>query len=879
MILALLILIVFARDVLLKSAISLYYSPQNIQINCLDTQLEWPVALSVSDLCIVSPGIKINLKNGKWLHSKQQLNVEKVDVEHIVAEAQAIPEQENANQDTLLKLNSLPLNLPDVLIQNLTIDSHLLASPLRLKLDLKQSRHLQIGGDIQASLEIKDGKLGAKFDWRLDDLEFIPAVKSLLEEYKVAVTQDLKDNVVITELSFDGIGIESKHTVALNYPLSLEACNIDFRLEGEIGLNVPNIASTQELFADFSELLVQANIDRCEYLPEQLESWDITQVSINVPEVVSLADQKVLMPLLKLQQSQTQKQNLLSLTLQALELDLAKKRIETQYHLHVQQTLPSPLFSQGHMELLSSGSVNARQSESGLLADTLWQLNAKNEIGISEAQSGQAKIAVTTSDFRIIASSHNGVQIDGSVDIPSVLYSGTRLENLNANFKASLTPQMQVQSLVELRSKALHSEQVKISNSSGKIVFTSTINQSPNIALLARFKDIEASGNIEAKELSISNLKTSSIKNEFSISGADFDKVLVTAQTNITPSVLQTDGSQLKLEKLNIEHYLTSNMSLAGTESKHSLTLGKQFNAQISQSAANISLNINDQNVTSLAKLSQQLLPSLSLSQGTLNAAVSTQITTTENESKFIGELNLADLSGNYSSSLFKGAYATVPFSFAAGEVIIEEGAVTVNSVNAGVPLENIKAKLQSESHSFKLSQLEGNLLGGSFGLAELWLDNREQAFDLVLQDMDLQKVAALQDQPGIQVSGKMMGRLPLVKSTSGFAIDQGRMLSQDSGKLTIRNNPAFDTIKEQQPELAYLEDYQFSQLASKVSLQTDGMLVLDLAFTGKNEAKKQAVNFNYNHQENIFDLLKAKRIADGIQDKIERSITRGAQQ
>ena len=67
-----------------------------------------------------------------------------------------------------------------------------------------------------------------------------------------------------------------------------------------------------------------------------------------------------------------------------------------------------------------------------------------------------------------------------------------------------------------------------------------------------------------------------------------------------------------------------------------------------------------------------------------------------------------------------------------------------------------------------------------------------------------------------------------------------------------------------------------FTQLSSKVRLQPDGWLFLDFSILGSNPDKKQSLKFNYSHLENILTLLKSLRMANSVQDKIEKSLKEG---
>ena len=101
-------------------------------------------------------------------------------------------------------------------------------------------------------------------------------------------------------------------------------------------------------------------------------------------------------------------------------------------------------------------------------------------------------------------------------------------------------------------------------------------------------------------------------------------------------------------------------------------------------------------------------------------------------------------------------------------------------------------------------------------------------------------------------------------------------MSSLTGGKLTIVDNPSFDAIKVQQPQLALLENLDFTQLESNVKFTPDGWLFFDFALQGNNPDEEQSVNFNYSHQENIFSLLESIRLVKSVEKQVEQKITQG---
>jgi hypothetical protein len=192
------------------------------------------------------------------------------------------------------------------------------------------------------------------------------------------------------------------------------------------------------------------------------------------------------------------------------------------------------------------------------------------------------------------------------------------------------------------------------------------------------------------------------------------------------------------------------------------------------------------------------------------------------------------------------------------------------------VTIEQLEASVVAQDSVLRLKQVRGEILNGNFSLGELWLDGREQQFNIKLQHIDLAQVVALQQQPGIQIIGNVDGDMPLIMGKQGIRIEDGWLSSLTGGKLTIVDNPSFDSIKVQQPNLALLENLDFTQLESNVKLNQDGWVFFDFSIKGNNPDEKRGVNFNYNHQQNLFSLLELKRLVKSVENKIEQKTIQG---
>jgi len=335
-------------------------------------------------------------------------------------------------------------------------------------------------------------------------------------------------------------------------------------------------------------------------------------------------------------------------------------------------------------------------------------------------------------------------------------------------------------------------------------------------------------------------------------------------------------AQKIRLSDLSVNHQGQLHTDLTVSQSTHDVHLLSGTHVQLKQDKRRVQLQMEDQDVAKFQTVIKQVLPELVLSSGELSATLTTNL---EADLQVAGNVALKNLGGSYATTLFSGVQGEGPFRFNSGGLQFASTTLRINSVNGGIPIDNLQVTLQGTNNQILLEHGQGELLGGRFALNNLWLDAREQQFDISLTDLDLAKIVALQDQPGIKVTGSIGGKMPVNTNPQGINIENGRVVSNGGGTLSIKGNPAFDSIKGQQKELAFLENFTFSQLSSQVSLKPDGLMNLNFAFAGINSDKKQAVNFNYSHQENLFALLQTLNVARGIQDKIEQSITQGGKQ
>jgi len=906
------------RNAVFKSVINYYLSDQGIQITCLQSDINWQNEVHITEMCFTTPTINATLKDAVWKHNERALELDELNLEHFYGAG--ANNQDAANQTTFSvnMLANVMHDLPLISIRKLQIRSPLLSSALTLKLELNRSKELKVNGDIQAKLQVKDANVSASIDWRLGELQFVPVIKTLITENPTLFNDTLLDNPISSVVTFDGKTIDSQHTVSLSYPTAVADCQLDFKFEGNIGLKIENIATIQNMQADFVDLDMRANVPHCTQIPATINSWQLTRFSLQAPQLISFAKQKINIPELVIQQIGPfdNKQAALQLAFVQLSADIVERNLSSKYSLLMSQALPLTTSTQVQFDLHSEGSLSAKADETSTIADSQWQVTANNKLSLKAARGKQLSIQSSQLDFTLEANQDSGAQLIGNVfgnniELNGLSSSTFSLDNFKGDFAAVLSPDLHINSNVSITANALSAASLQSAITTAHLNVVAQLNREAGLSIWERLNAIEISGKVSASGVTATPISIDRVQAQFTLAGAsaralelslqhqtrsvtlpalslrkvegdltatwsNSERLIVSGRSYIFPNILHLEPFKLKLENIGISHSAETDLTLQGSASQHLITLGSQFNVNVTQNANELSLCVDQQSVTGLNKILSQVLPSLRLSQGNVSAQMQTKIGLDQLPRVYLGDIQLNKLDGNYDNTLFNGVSLNAPFIIDDSTFTLSPSNLSIVTLNAGVPIENITARLLSDQGSLKLSRLDGALLGGNVTLQNMWLDKRQQTFDLVLQDLDLEKIVALQNQPGIKVTGKIMGRLPFEMTDTSLELNKGEMLSQNGGRLIIKNNPAFDSIKKQQAKLSYLEDYEFSQLSSKVTLQPDGLMLLGLSFVGKNETQKQAVNFNYSHQENIFALLRSLRVANGVQETIEKRIIQG---
>jgi hypothetical protein len=214
-------------------------------------------------------------------------------------------------------------------------------------------------------------------------------------------------------------------------------------------------------------------------------------------------------------------------------------------------------------------------------------------------------------------------------------------------------------------------------------------------------------------------------------------------------------------------------------------------------------------------------------------------------------------------------------------------GEIFLAQLDSGVIASNISTSVSLQSTvtgslpSIVVKDLYGEILGGSFIADNIVFDLNADSnrFDIKAEDIDLAEIVAAQQLEGIEVTGRVDGRIPIMIDQQGIVIEQGKFVSKVRAG-TIRYNPAGGTEQLRQNPLTgialdALRDFRYSHLSADVDFKQDGTLTVNLKLKGTSPEldTKRPVHLNINTEQNLLSLLKSLRYAENVSTGIDEKV------
>ncbi len=203
-----------------------------------------------------------------------------------------------------------------------------------------------------------------------------------------------------------------------------------------------------------------------------------------------------------------------------------------------------------------------------------------------------------------------------------------------------------------------------------------------------------------------------------------------------------------------------------------------------------------------------------------------------------------------------------------------------IGEVQNQVVAQNITADLEgwypwNDSQPLTLSNMSVDVLGGKVLMQQLRMPQRDAAL-LRLEDISSSELVAAVNPKQFTMSGRMTGALPLWLNHPQWIIKDGWLtnpgpmtfrMDKDMADAIVANNMAAGAA------INWLRYMEISRSWTKINLDNLGVLSMSASVTGISHVddKKNTVNLNYTHQENLFTLWRSLRFGDNLQTWLEQ--------
>ncbi|KTF17064.1 YdbH domain-containing protein [Pseudoalteromonas sp. 10-33] len=784
--------------------------------------LQWTVApalekagitLSCLDFSLTSK-LNVHVQKACLSYQNQELvvtgitaNTRHVEIKHAALNVNPLPQSNKASSPATILDLALPEKRPTITVEQLSINSEFLNQPLMLNINEPKLNQFVVSGDLSASATLYNNK-----------------VQGLLKVSDELLKQLLKtDNALFSGLrfntsqafSFNGIEGSSTGSLQARYDYKLKNCDISNNTKGV--LSTAYNLNTQKLSLDPSKLKNNVMLsNNCQSLiPEgDYKAFAVKQLPLNwhwaLPKPISLVDNNLTLPLITLTSDEQTEQD--------IDITFTDTFVNTATAL---QSARTQLKAQLRTNDIKAVVLNTQLENAQLSGNYDFALTALPEFLPAEVNNVKAHGDFTLT--QLIDSKPIG-KVSTTFSFNKAVAYGTTINDYTGKLMANMSEKLDANVVLKSEFKSAQYDEYKLTG------INNTLSAKANLGVGELFAHLSAN-------TQISTLTSPSI---------DLENINV-------------DSKGLQSRALKASHHVFVN----GIE--------LVANHHISKVEHPFEVIVPQQNVLLLNSIVSQFEPLAQLTQGEFGGRISGDV----NLQKANFNLTIDDTSALYNDYLANQFSAQLSGQYDSGQLNVEPTTFNLNELRAGAVVNNINGKIKVVNNSAQVFDISGNVFDGVFELDKYTLLKSQQTANVTFKDIDASKLITLDDKSGITLTGRLKGWLPLHFSDSGVEVTNGSLLNQGEGKLIINNNEAFDAVIQQQqelqPVLGLLKNLDIQKLNSTVALKSDGWLNLGVNLQGFNAPQQQQVNFNYNHEENVFTLLRALRLSDEITQKVEQ--------
>ncbi|AWF80486.1 hypothetical protein BTJ40_06475 [Microbulbifer sp. A4B17] len=429
---------------------------------------------------------------------------------------------------------------------------------------------------------------------------------------------------------------------------------------------------------------------------------------------------------------------------------------------------------------------------------------------------------------------------------------------------------------IKVSAEKTNATEVKISNLEVKVP---TVNCKITGLIICTSPKIDSQlGKITSEQFSLSG-QLNLIENSVKIKNGEID--------------LESNFEALELEVETPENY-SVNSSAKGTLSlqNNKITSRSQIVAgtikidlsghyNLLKSSGEVQISIPDIAFDSNHTLSDTIkgLP-INIVSGKLTAGGSLSLPTQPGDTIHV---NMADIAVIFKDSFATGITGDLKVENTAGHWVTPNLIpLSIESVNAGLPMENIQLSLQLDKqqditlHNFSADFLQGKVTSPAL----VWnLDKKTRKSTVNAQDISLEALAQETGSGNFEASGFIDLSIPLVIGAEGITVESGQLQGEAPGGH-LRYYGAFSPqMLASNPQLKLianaLEDYEFRTFKGSINYLASGDLQLQLKLVGRSEAidSERDLIINLNLENNIPDMLRSLQASRDLTETLEKQL------
>jgi hypothetical protein len=197
-------------------------------------------------------------------------------------------------------------------------------------------------------------------------------------------------------------------------------------------------------------------------------------------------------------------------------------------------------------------------------------------------------------------------------------------------------------------------------------------------------------------------------------------------------------------------------------------------------------------------------------------------------------------------------------------------GKLSIPLLDIGLRLRQLDADLRWQNGNLIVDKLTGQTLGGVlYSENQRWqLNTTRNTLLINLEGIELSQLVALENYPGLKVTGKVDASLPLEIDSARIQVIGGRIEAIESGEIHLPVNGSGRTGAQKEAFDA-LQNFHFEVLSGGISgpiaLDPEGMLVSNLTIRGMNPDMERQVSLHLNIEQNTYPIFQTLALFDKV--------------